>query len=293
VTSAADEQAQPAAAGAIRDVVGVQLLDEELLLAAEIARSASDDSAAATVLALGREERVLALDEEHAGQVASWDDAAAGPLRFGIEEPLARWSLALDTPTLRVDLELRAETSPAALAEAPTAAAGRAAGVHRYTQLCRARGSAAIAGHNRAIDAPALRTHHWGPVGEAGRARFVTAATEDGTLLAVAAVQPAGGHEHGEELVGGHTTRAGEDGDLPTLPFETVRLSTVFGADGLPATAGAELFRPGQELPSRLAGIAAGGLTSQRGGVTRSLTLFRFRLDGAPALGTYEIEAGA
>jgi hypothetical protein len=292
MTSPTDEQAQ-SGAGEIRDVVDVQLLDEELLVAARIARSSSNDSATVTVLALAGGEQVLAIDEEDGGPVKSWDDAAAGPLRLGIEEPLARWKLALDAPEIRLDLELHAVTPPASLAEAPTAAAGRAAGLQRYTQLCRARGSAEIAGRARAVDAPALRTHRWGPTGETARTRFVTAAAEDGTLLTVAAVQPAGGLGHGEELVGGHTTRAEEDGECPTLPFETVRLSTVFGEAGLPVTAGAELFRPGHELPSRLAGVAAAGVATEHGGVTGSLTLFRFRLDGAPAFGTYEIEAGS
>jgi hypothetical protein len=136
-----------------------------------------------------------------------------------------------------------------------------------------------------------LRTHRWGPAGEASRTRFLTVASENDELLTVAAVQPPGARAHGEELIGGHSTRAGE-GDGP-LPFETVRLSTVFGEDGLPVTAGAELFRPGDELPSRLAGVAAGGIAAALPGAQGSLTLFRFSFDGVPALGSYEIEAGA
>jgi hypothetical protein len=77
------------------------------------------------------------------------------------------------------------------------------------------------------------------------------------------------------------------------LPFETVRVSTVFGEDGLPVKAGAELFRPGDELPSRLAGTAAGGITGALPGTRASLTLFRFTLDGVPGFGSYEIEAAA
>jgi hypothetical protein len=292
MTSTADEQAQ-SGPDPIRDVVDVQLLDEGLFVAVRLARSSADDSATVTALALAGAEQVLAIDDEPGGTVTGWDDAAAGPLRLRIEEPLARWALDLHSGALELELELTADTAPADLAEAPTAAAGRAAGVQRYTQLCRARGSAEVAGRTRTLDAPALRTHHWGPPGTAARARFLTAAVEDGTLLSVAAVQPAAGAAHGEELVGGHTTRAGEDGEVPTLPFETVRLSTVFGDQGLPVKAGAELFRPGQELPSRLAGVAAGGLATERDGVRRSLSLFRFRLDGAPALGAYEIEAAA
>ncbi|MGH2978299.1 MAG: hypothetical protein ACRDLQ_01510, partial [Solirubrobacterales bacterium] len=160
------------------------------------------------------------------------------------------------------------------------------------TQLCEARGSAELAGQRRTVEAGALRTHRWGPIGEAGRARFLTAATDDGTLLTVAAVRPAGAAAEGEELVGGQTIRAGEDRDAAPLSFETVRLSTVFGEGGLPVKAGAELYRPGDELPSRLAGVAA-TVPAELPGGRASLTMFRFRLDGVPALGAYEIEAGA
>jgi hypothetical protein len=291
MTDVADEQAQTGP-GAIRDVVEVQLLDPELLVAARIARSATDDSATVTALAVAGAEQVLAIEEEGGAPVKSWDRAAAGPLEISIEEPLSHWTLTLDAPGLRLDLDLRAVTPPASIEEAATASAARAAGLHGYTQLGRARGSAELTGGRaRAIDAPAVRTHRWGPPGAAARTRFVTAASEDGTLLTVAAVQPAGVPGHGEELVGGHTTRAGENGECPTLPFETVRLSTVFGEQGLPVKAGAELFRPGQELPSRLAGVAAAGVATRHGDATGSLTLFRFRLDGAEALGTYDIEA--
>jgi hypothetical protein len=142
------------------------------------------------------------------------------------------------------------------------------------------------------VDAWALRTHRSGPFGQERRTRFLTAATDDGALLTVAAVT-AGAAAHGEELVGGQSVRAGDEEDSTPLPYETVRLSTVFGEDGLPLSAGAELFRPGEELPSRLAGVAAGGVTTDLPGGRASLTLFRFRLDGVPSFGAYEIEAEA
>ena len=60
----------------------------------------------------------------------------AGPLQLTIEQPLERWRLSLDAPGARIELELHALTAPADLAEPATAAAGRAAGLHRYAQLC-------------------------------------------------------------------------------------------------------------------------------------------------------------
>jgi hypothetical protein len=292
MTSPRDEQAQ-AGPGEFRDVVDVQVLDESLLVAARISRAPSDGSGSVMAVVLAEGEAAVEIDEELDAGVESWDHAVAGPLQLSVAEPLERWTLSLDAPAARVDLELRALTAPADLAEPATAGAARAAGLHRYTQLCEARGTAEIQGRRRTVEAVALRTHRWGPIAEAGRTRFLTAATDDGTLLTVAAVQPAGAEAHGEELVGGQTTRTDEEGDAAPLPFETVRLSTVFDQGGLPLTAGAELYRPGDELPSRLAGVAAGGVSAQLTGGRTSLTLFRFRLDGVPALGAYEVEAGA
>jgi hypothetical protein len=289
MTVAGDEQAQ-AGSGEFRDVVDVQVLDQDLLVAARIARVPSAGSAGVTALVIADGAPVVEVAEEIAGRVDSWERALAGPLQLTIEEPLERWGLLLDAPGARLELELSALTAPAELAEPATAAAGRAAGVRRYAQLCVARGTAEVGGRRRTVEAPALRAHRWGPVGEASRARFLTVASRNDELLTVAAVQPPGAHAHGEELVGGHSTRAGE-GNGP-LPFETVRLSTVFGEDGLPVTTGAELFRPGDELPSRLSGVAVGGIAAALPGIRSSLTLFRFSLDGVPALGSYEIEAG-
>jgi hypothetical protein len=160
--------------------------------------------------------------------------------------------------------------------------------VRRYTQLCHARGSAEISGRKRAVDAMAVRSHRWGPLAGADRTRFLTAASAEGTLLTLAAVRPDTGAPHGEELVGGQTTPA--DGS-EAQALETVRLSTVFGEDGRPLSAGAELFRPGDEFPGRLAGVAAAGIAAEAAGSRMLLTLFRFSIDGVPALGSYEVES--
>ena len=58
----------------------------------------------------------------------------------------------------------------------------------------------------------------------------------------------------------------------------------MFGEDGLPVKAGAELFRPGDELPSRLAGMAAGGIAasaSRRSGIPDAVPLHAGRGAGA------------
>ena len=285
MTAPADEQAQDGR-GDFRDLVDVQLLDDSLLVAARIARAPARGSTAVAALVIADGEPAVELTDE-AGAVDSWERAAAGPLRFATEERLARWTSSLDAPGAQIELELRAITGPVDISEAGTASIGRVTGVRRYTQLCHARGSAEVSGRRRAIDAIALRTHRWGTAAATGRTRFLTAATAEGSLLSLAAAPAHTGAPHGEELVGGHTTPADDGG---TVSLETVRLSTVFGSDGEPVSTGAELFRPGDELPSRLAGVAAGTISSGGDGARTSLSLFRFRMDGVPALGSYEIE---
>jgi hypothetical protein len=291
MTERSDEQAQ-SGPGEFRDVVDVHLLDEELMLAARVVRAPSQGSAHVMAVVLADGEPIAEIAQD-IGAVDSWELAPAGPLRLTVEEPLERWTLSLDTQGVEVSLDLNTLTTPADLAEPGTAAIGRAAGLHRYAQLCEARGHAVVGGRRRAVEAMAVRTHRWGPVGAAGRTRFVTAASEDGTLLTLAAVQPTDAAAHDEELLGGYTIRAADGPGMEAVPFETVRLSTVFDDQGLPLKAGAELFRPGDELPSRLGGLAVARMTGARDGERVSVTLFRFGLDGVPALGCYEIEAAS
>ena len=212
MTVPGDEQAQTGS-GEFRDVVDVQLLDESLLVAARIARVPSAGSASVTALVIVDGEPVVEVAEEVGAGVDGWEHAVAGPLQLTVEQPLERWRLSLDAPGARIELELHALTAPA---DARRAGHGRGSAARpgcTATRSCAtARGTAEIGGRRRAVEAPAVRAHRWGPVGEASRARFLTVASEDGELLTVAAVQPAGAQAHGEELVGGHTTRAGDGG---------------------------------------------------------------------------------
>jgi hypothetical protein len=288
MTAAGDERTHDGA-GSHRDVVDVQIRSESVVLAVRIARVTGQASAEATAIVFSGEDRVLEVFEETGGAVDAWERASVGPVTLTVEEPLERWSVRLEGPAVEASVELRALTPPLALAEPATAAVGRAAGVERYSQLCEARGTARFGQRSRALDGLAVRTHRWGPAGEAGRARFVTAASEAGALLSIAAVRPPGAAAHGDELVAGHTLAAGNGAAPEPLPFETVRLSTVFDEHGLPVKAGAELFRAGEELPSRLAGTALAGASSA-GGLSASLTVFAFTLDGVPAFGLYEVE---
>lgn len=288
MTAPGDERTHDGS-GTHRDVLDVLMRSESLVLAVRIARVTGQASAEATAIVFSGEDRVLEVFEESGGAVEAWERASVGPVTLTVEEPLERWSVRLEGPAVEASAELRALTPPLALAEPATASVARAAGVERYSQLCEARGTAQFDRRSRTLDGLAIRTHRWGPTGEAGRVRFVTAASEAG-LLSIAALRPPGAAAHGDELVGGHTLAAGNGAAPEPLPFETVRLSTVFDDQGLPVKAGAELYRAGEELPSRLAGTALAGASAAAGGPPASLTAFALTLDGVPAVGLYEVE---
>ncbi len=167
-------------------------------------------------------------------------------------------------------------------------AQGAAAGVDRSMQLCEVEGTMAVGGRPKSLHGLALRTRSTAdPVG-ARRRRFVTAATAEGSLVSVAAIRPDSASPHGDELVAACEISA--QGGTGAQVFEEVRLSTIYGADGLPKKAGAELYRPGDELPARLSGEAISGGPMPLNGATLAITFFRWTLMGRPAWGTYELE---
>ena len=64
-----------------------------------------------------------------------------------------------------------------------------------------------------------------------------------------------------------------------------MRLSTIYGADGLPRNAGAELYRPGDEFPARLSGEAISGSVLELGGAAHRDQLLPVDADGPAGLG--------
>ena len=111
----------------------------------------------------------------------------------------------------------------------------------------------------------------------------MTAATDEGSLLHVVAVRPQPATPHGDELVAAQIADAQSDNGA--TPFEDVRLSTIYGPDGLPRTAGAELYRPGDELPSRLAGEAVSGSVLELGDTRDRDQLLQVDAGRPPGLG--------
>jgi len=232
-------------------------------------------SAAALILVDGAPAAQATVDD--APLVEDWDEAHAGPVTLRTIEPLRHWTAALETTNAAIDCELRASGPAVEVTHVP--------GLSRYAQLATVEGRVTIGGKETRVRGQALRTHTWGTRTDSRR-RFVTAAT-DGALVEVAADRPRGSDAHGDELVGGEILDAQDWAG----PLEAVRLSTVYGADGLPRKAGLELYRPGDEFPARLSGEAVGGATMEIGGGTRTLSFFDWRLAGRPAWGTYELES--
>lgn len=184
----------------------------------------------------------------------------------------------VETDGVRLEIELEA-TAPAAVVSAGD--------LRRSAQLCAAEGTVAWNGKPTPLRGQAVYAQSWGSQTGAGRQRFVTAATDEGSLLNVVALRPEAATPHGDELVAGQVADPQSDGDA--TPFEDVRLSTIYGPDGLPRTAGAELYRPGDEFPSRLAGEALSGSVLELGDTPVAISFFRWTLVGRPGWGTYEI----
>ena len=167
--------------------------------------------------------------------------------------------MIVDAPSGELDCELRALCAPVA-----------SFGGERYVQLCAVSGS---------LEGLGVRSHAWGDATAPQRLRFVSAAAPGGQFVTVAAARRDADMPHGDELVVGHVVdpATGE----PDV-FEHVRLSTIYDSQGRPLKAGLELYRPGEELPTRASGEA---VWSRPG-----LGFFRWTLSGISAWGTYEVE---
>lgn len=261
--------------------VHVWLPEQASFAGMRIERDPAKQTSCALAFVLTDGARVAQATTEAAPIVEHWGDAHVGPVALGTLESLGRWTAELRTDEATLACELEAVGPPVdVLHHVP--------GLTRYTQLATVEGRVTTGGKETRVRGQAVRTHAWGPRTEARR-RFVTAATAEGTLVGVAADRARAANAHGDELVGGEILDARDWAG----PFEEVRLSTVYGADGLPRKAGLELYRPGDELPARLSGQAAGGATFELGGTELTVAFFDWRLSGRPAWGTYELESAA
>ncbi len=108
----------------------------------------------------------------------------------------------------------------------------------------------------------------------------------DGGLLALSAVSPPGGGQHGDEQV--TTILCGPDG-APAEVSETL-LSTEYGSDGIQRRATLELWADDEEgQPLRGAGTLISAAEVRNPGTSADVAFFRWALEGREGLGHYEI----
>ena len=231
-------------------------------------------------------EPVLSTAEQGLPLAPGWERAEADVARLEVLAPLERWRAAYDSPAAGFDLELTAASAPVDFDAPPAAELARASGTHGYEQLCTVRGTARAGGQEIQLDGVGRRVHTWGrsEPGAVAAARSVFAFAE-GSGMTVAAIRPAGASDHGHELITGHLlSRAVEP-----LALEQVRLSTVYDRNGRPREAGLELLAPGEEVPRRVAGEAACGISIESAEAVTWLAFFRWSFDGVPGLGSYQL----
>jgi hypothetical protein len=117
-----------------------------------------------------------------------------------------------------------------------------------------------------------------------GAVRVLSARLDDGRLLAIAALRPAGAAGHGEELV------AGALGDAESFEqLEETLLSTEYGPDGKPRRIGLELYASEDGLPLRIAGDVTEVASSNSGGVERVAAALALRGGGISGAGVIDL----
>ncbi len=227
---------------------------------------------------------VLKRAVEVEAEIESWESVKLDGIDLETLSPLERWRLALSTEDATIELEASAVSPPLQLAL--TAPGKQAPDTEQYDQLCKLSGELRRGAGNEPISCNGRRAHAWGRAEERfQRLRSLYVASNEGRAVTVAAAGAAAGEDHDQELLAGAQVL---DESAEPLTFEQVRLSTVYGSDGLPVKAGLELLAPGEEIPRRLGAEAVCGTKVALAGREQALTLMRWSLDGKPAFGSYE-----
>jgi hypothetical protein len=268
--------------GAFEDAVAVELcdLDRGVCALVRLTRTAGGGATALALLWHGGR-TVSTLEETVAGrELEDWDRAELAGAGFETAEPLARWSCRLEVEGADLQANLEAVSTPIDFDGPATAPLARAAGVHGYEQLCRARGVLRFDGAATEINGVGRRVHSWGePSAVQLRSVYAVAGDRAVTLTAVRGE----GEAHGSELIAAHLLRP----ESPPEPFEEARLSTIYDGTGRPRSAGLELLLAGDDYPHR----ASGEAVCQADAAAVQAACFRWSLEGEPAQGGYQLIA--
>ena len=115
--------------------------------------------------------------------------------------------------------------------------------------------------------------------------RVLSARFEDGRLLGLAALRPAGAEGHGQEVV--VSALVGTDGEAQAV--EETLLSVEYDASGLPRRVGLELYRGEGSIPLRVAGDATTADRERDGALERVSATLGLRLTGSAGAGRLDI----
>jgi hypothetical protein len=118
--------------------------------------------------------------------------------------------------------------------------------------------------------------------------RVVSGRLDDGRLLALAALRPAGAEGHGDDAVYGVVVD--DAGEAESLAQALI--STEYGPEGAVRRVGLELYREDDGLALRVAGDATGAEEHRDGGVLHRRITLALRA-GGPGVGVLDILAEA
>jgi hypothetical protein len=118
--------------------------------------------------------------------------------------------------------------------------------------------------------------------------RLISVGLDDGTVLGVASLRPAGAAGHGDEVTRAVLARP----DSEPVAVEEALVSTEYDGAGLIRRVGAELWTGSEAGPLRLAADRGAGSSAGDGDPGAATELIA-RLDGAEGRGLYEIRRPA
>jgi hypothetical protein len=243
----------------------------------------------AVVVIFGRSEVAVRDTLEREGAVESWERAQIERLTIETNAPLERSSATFSAGDMELKLAANAVSTAAGFGGQMRGLHARPSGVEGYEQVCEVEGHARLAGKSYELRCYGLRRHSWGrhDWSRFESFRSLHAITDQGGAVSVVSARPAGASGHGDDP----RTAMLIAGRIPTIEFEDVRLSTVYGDDALPVKAGLELYEEGSDFPRRISGTRAYGTSVSLGGETVSVTFMRWVMEARGALGSYEIVA--
>jgi hypothetical protein len=217
--------------------------------------------------------------------VAGFERLALQGLEETVDEPQRRWTVRFDDGEHGFDLAFEA-TGPAADL-GPSEPAARASGMTGSVQVCRVHGSARAGGRRHEARGLGQRMQTRGEAdwGRIGSTRTLGAWLNDGSGVAAVAVRPAEASHHEAEA-----TWAALLSSAGTLQVDQPRLSTTYDDAGRQRRANLELWVGADDsYPRRASGEVVCGSTLDLGELRLDCAFMRWRMDGHPGLGRYDV----